>query len=41
MDMEEEVKEDCEVVKRKVDVLYVSVGRSFSSISFAVSLSKG
>ena len=34
----EEVKE---VVKRKVDVLNVSVGRSFSSISLAVSLSKG
>ena len=41
MDREEVVKEGYEVVKRKVDVLDVSVGRSLSSISLAVSLSKG
>ena len=41
MDMEEEVKEGCEVVKRKVDVLDVSVGQSLSFIPLALSLSKG
>ena len=39
MDMEE-VKEGYEVVTRKVDVLDVSVGKSFSFISLTVSLSK-
>ena len=29
------------VIKRKVDVLHVSVGQSFSFISLAVSLTKG
>ena len=38
MDMQEEVKE---VVKRKVDVLDVSVGQSASFFSLAVSSSKG
>ena len=37
----EEVKEGYEVVKRKVNVLDVSVGQSFSFISLPVSLSKG
>ena len=41
MDMGEEVKEGYEVVKRKVDVLDLSVGQSFSFISLPVSLSKG
>ena len=41
MDREEEVKEGYEVVKRKVDVLDVTVGQSLSFISLAVSLSKG
>ena len=36
-----EVKEGYEVVKRKVDLLDVSVGQSLSFISVAVSLSKG
>ena len=35
------MEEAKEVVKRKVDVLDVSVGQSFSLISLAVSLSKG
>ena len=38
MDMEEEAMQ---VVKRKFDVLDVSVGQPFSFISLAVSLSKG
>ena len=38
MNMEEDVKED---VKRKVDILDVSVSQSLSFISLAVSLSQG
>ena len=41
MDMQEEVKEGYEVVKRKVDVLDVSVGQSAFFFSIAVSLSIG
>ena len=39
--MEEEVKEVYEGVTRKVDLLDVSVGKSFSFLSLAVSSSKG